>query len=115
MSGNTIAEPRLAAMDDLTRERLVQLACVAAWSDLDVADEEREVVLALAAKLALGPKAMDRVQGWLNGPPPYLDPLAIPVEHRRTFIDTLKAVIKADGRLEPGECETLRLIEELVQ
>lgn len=115
MSGNMIAAQKLALMDELTREKLVQLACVAAWSDFDVAKEEREVVLALAAELAMGPKAIERVRGWLDGPPPYLDPQSIPVEHRKTFIDTLRSVIKADGRLDPAECETLGLIEELVQ
>lgn len=101
-------------MDAVTRERLVQLACVAAWSDLTVAPEERAVVLQLAAAVALDPRSMAKVQTWLDGPPPFIDPQAIPPEHRAAFLEALRAVIAADGRLARSECETLRLIEELV-
>ncbi|GMV43982.1 MAG: hypothetical protein AMXMBFR64_56980 [Myxococcales bacterium] len=106
--------PRLEGMDEVTRERLVQLACVAAWSDFHVAPEERKVVLTLAAELAIGDRSMERVYRWLDEAPPYLDPQAIPVEHRAVFLDALQAVIRADGRLDPAECETLRLIKQLV-
>lgn len=106
--------PRLVGMDAVTRERLVQLACVAAWSNFDVAPEERTVVLTLAADLALGERSMERVHRWLDEAPPYLDPQAIPVEHRAVFLSVLQEVIKADGRLDPEECETLRLIKQLV-
>lgn len=114
MSETSSLAELLTDMDDATRERLVQLACVAAWSDLDVAAEERAVVLELAADLALGPRSMAKVQSWLDGPPPYLDPQAIPPQHRTAFLEALRAVIRADGRIERAECETLRLIEELV-
>jgi uncharacterized tellurite resistance protein B-like protein len=104
----------LEEMDLVTRRRLVQLACVAAWSDLHVAPEERRTVLQIASELALSDDDVARVQAWLDGPPPHLDPQQIPVEARAQFITALERVIAADGRLDPSECETLKLIKELV-
>ena len=102
------------AMSQATRKRLVQMACVAAWSDMSIAQVEREVVMNLASSLGLSEPDLAEVQTWLKHPPPDFDPYDIPREHRQTFLDALVTVMKADGRLDPEESETLRLISELV-
>ena len=103
----------IASLDEQTRRRLVQLACVGAWSDMSVAPEERQFVLQLCAELALGPRGCDEVQRWLDGPPPDFDPNEVLPEHRALFLRTLERVVEVDGRIDPDESETLRLIREL--
>ncbi len=103
----------LEHMSPDVRRRLLQMACVAAWSDLDVADEERAVVMELAGDLALGDEGVRQARAWLDHAPPEFDPFEIPAKHRETFFEALRAVIEADGRLDPEECETLRLLREL--
>ena len=105
---------KLDGMDAGTRKRLVQMACVAAWSDMDIAESERRVVLDLARDVDLPEDDLEEVMGWLKSPPPDFDPYDIPRAHRAAFLEALDDVVKADGRLDPEECETLRLIKELV-
>lgn len=102
-------------LDHRSRKRLVQLVCVAAWSDLDLADEERTHIMQLAADLALGADDMADVRSWLRSPPPDFDPMDVPRQHAPVFLEALAGVIAADGRIDPEECETLRLISELIQ
>jgi uncharacterized tellurite resistance protein B-like protein len=102
------------SLDADTRLQLVHLACVAAWSDTTVAESERKVVLNLCQNLALDDNECRLAKSWLDGPPPYFDPQSVPRKHRAVFLDALVDVIRADGRVEPEECETLRLIQELL-
>ena len=106
--------PDLTRMDSETRMTLLRLACFAAWSDLNVAPQERNVVLAMAKLLAVGEDEVKQVEAWLKGPPDEVDPNDLPREHRRAFIHTLEEVIVADGVLAPEECETLALIREFM-
>ena len=101
-------------MDHRTRKQLVQLACVAAWSDTTIQPEERTVILQLCIELALDERDMEEVRSWLDGAPPYFDPQDVPPEHRQDFLDALLAVVAADGRVSPDESETLMLIRELL-
>lgn len=98
-----------------SRKQLIQLACVAAWSDLEVAEAERDVIVGLAADLGLTGDDMEDVRAWLDSPPPDFDPQDVPRRHRALFLDTLARVIAADGRIDPEECETLRILGELVE
>lgn len=104
----------LEGMSPDTRRKLLQMACVAAWSDLDVSPTEKDVVLGLAAELAVGETGLDEVKAWLKGAPPEFDPYDIPRKHRTDFLEALERVIRADGRLDPEECVTLGIIRELV-
>ncbi len=104
-----------ADLDHRSRKRLVQLVCVAAWSDLDLAEAERTHIMGLAADLALGADDMVDVKAWLASPPPDFDPMDVPRQHAPIFLEALAAVIAADGKIDPEECETLRLISELIQ
>jgi len=96
------------------RRTLVHAACVAAWSDLEVQPEERAIVLELCMDLALSEADVIRAQSWLDAPPPVLDPNRIPTRHGEAFVAALVEVVEADGRLDPHECETIRLIRELL-
>ncbi len=111
----TEQEPmKLDGMDRDTRRRLLAMACVAAWSDLEVQDEEREVILDLASELALGEEGRLLAKRWLNEGPPEVDPYEVPHEHRAAFFQALARVIESDGRIDPRESETLRLLRELI-
>jgi len=96
------------------RRNLLHAACVAAWSDLDVADVERELIMLLARELALGEADIAQVQRWTEAPPPDFDPYAIPSRYREPFIKTFIAVLVADGRVDPMESETVSLLQELL-
>ena len=102
------------AMKPSDRMKLIQMACVAAWSDMDMAPEERTVVLELATRLALEGDELTTVEGWLKSPPPEFDPYTIPRAYREAFLSAMTKVAKADGRIDPEETETFRLIRELV-
>jgi len=102
------------AMDPADRMKLIQMACVAAWSDMDIAPEERDVVLELATRLALSDDEIKTVESWLKTPPPEFDPYTIPRAYREAFLAAMIKVAKADGRIDPEETETFRLIRELV-
>jgi len=104
----------IATMSPSTRKKLVQMACVAAWSDLEIREEERQVVFDLAAQLALPGGDLVEVRQWLRSPPPDFDPYDIPREHRQAFLEAFLEVVTADGRIDPEESETIRLLRELV-
>lgn len=102
-------------LDANARRGLMKLAVHAAWSDLTVVPQEREVVLGLAKRLELGEDEVAEVLGWLKGPPPELDPYHLPRDHKELLCAVLLDVVEADGVLAPEECETLRLIREFLQ
>ena len=81
---------------------------------MDIAPEERTVVLGLATRLALDKSELEVVNGWLKTPPPEFDPYTIPRAHREAFLAAMLKVAEADGRIDPEETETFRLIRELV-
>ncbi len=43
-----------------------------------------------------------------------MDPYEIPPAHRTAFFQALTRVIESDGRIDPRESETLRLLRELI-
>lgn len=104
----------IATMTPTTRKKLVQMACIAAWSDLEIHESERQVVFDLATQLALPDNDLDDVREWLKAPPPDFDPYEIPNEHRAAFLEAFLEVVTADGRIDPEESETIRLLRELV-
>ena len=102
-------------LDANARRGLMKLAVHAAWSDLTVVPQEREVVLGLAKRLELGDDDVAEVKGWLKGPPPEIDPYHLPLEHKEVLCAVLLDVVEADGELAPEECETPRLVREFLQ
>jgi uncharacterized tellurite resistance protein B-like protein len=97
-----------------TRKKLVQMACIAAWSDLEIQDTERRVVLEIATQLALTPAELEEVKHWLDDAPPEFDPYDIPREHRAAFLEAILEVVTADGRIDVEESELIRLLRDLV-
>ncbi len=104
----------ISTMPHDTRKKLVQMACIAAWSDLQIQESERRVVLELAAQLALTPKELAEVNHWLEDEPPEFDPYDIPHEHRAAFLEAFLEVVTADGRIDIEESEMIRLLRDLV-
>ena len=106
-------------LDKLDREerlRLMKFVCSFAWADLEVQDEEREFVRRLVKKLKLDDTDRGMVEEWLEVPPraEEVDPADIPSEHRQLFLDAVRAMIVADGRVDQDEAENLVLLEALL-
>ena len=103
-----------SAMTPRQRLDLLQLACVAAWSDAEIHPQERAVVRDLARHFELDAVDVARVEGWLTVGPPDFDPQAIPEAHRQTYFRAFLEVATADGRLDPAESALIRLLRELL-
>lgn len=107
-------------MQDLSRAerlRLMRFLCSFAWADLEVQEKERAFVGKMVAKLKLEPDEAALVKGWLKVPPPPedIDPAAVPLEHRRFFLEMVRDLIAADGELRPEEQESFALLESLLR
>lgn len=106
-------------MSSLAREdrlRLMKFICAVAWSDLEVQSEERAFVLRMVTRLGLRVDEIAEVDAWLQVPPRIddVDPVAIPREHRKLFLDTLRELVHADGAVDEQERTSLALIEDLL-
>lgn len=97
--------------------KLLEFVCSFAWTDLEVQQQERDLVMQIAGKLGLGPKDVNQVKAWLLVPPPEdeVDPAAVPRKHRELFLQAAAAAIKADGRVVPAERDALALFRGLLQ
>lgn len=105
------------ALDREDRLRLMRFICSFAWADLEIQDEERAFVRKLVGELELDDAERQQVEEWLQVPPPAeeLDPADIPREHRQIFLDTARAMIVADGKIDPDEAENFALLEALMR
>lgn len=95
------------------KKKLVQMACVAAWSDLEVRTQEREVVLDIARQLGFAGDELQEIRGWLEHAAPEFDPYEIPLDYRQAFLEAFLEVATADGRIAAEESETIKLLREL--
>ncbi len=104
-------------LDREDRIRLMKFICSFAWADLEVQDAEREFIGKLVNQLELDEAERKQVDGWLEVPPPAdeLDPAEIPVAHRELFLETARAMIVSDGRIDRDEAENFALFEMLVR
>jgi len=104
-------------LDREDRLRLMRFICSFAWADLEIQDEEREFIKKLVKELDLDEAEQAQVQGWLEVPPTAdeLDPAEIPLSHREIFLETARAMIVADGRIDEDEAENFALFEALVR
>jgi uncharacterized tellurite resistance protein B-like protein len=99
-------------MDALSRDErllLIKFVCAFAWTDLEIRDGERRFVERLMHRLELDESDRSQAEHWLHvAPSPSdVDPSRVPVEHRRTFVEAVRAVIYADGNVETEEREQL--------
>lgn len=97
----------------VVRHKLLQMACMAAWVDLEVRPAERAAVLDIAKHLGIDQKGMAEVRGWLDNGPPEVDPYDIPQQHRQAFLEAFLEVATADGRIAAEESEMIRLLRDL--
>lgn len=106
-------------LDQLNRDerlRLMQFVCSFAWADLQIRPEERSFVARMIGRLELDDDERRQVQGWLQTPPSPegVDPTSIPLEHRRTFVESIEGIISADGEISAEEYENLTLFKQLL-
>lgn len=107
----------MQTLDREDRLRLMKFICSFAWADLEVQDAERKFVHRLVAELELDDEEKAKVEDWLEVPPPAeeVDPADIPRGHRQLFLDTVRAIIVADGKVDADEAESFALLEALLR
>lgn len=97
-------------LEGLSREKrllLLKFVCAFAWTDLEVKESERSFVARLVKRLQLSADDRAEVERWLHvaPAPSEIDPALVPSEHRRAFIEAVRAVIYADGNVDDEERE----------
>jgi uncharacterized tellurite resistance protein B-like protein len=92
---------------------LLKFVCAFAWTDLAISDAERRFVRRLVGKLELDADDARQVEEWLDiAPAPHsVNPTRIPREHRHTFVEAVRAMIYADGQVDPEEREQLEKLK----
>ena len=113
------AGPILSSMLNLSRDdrlRLLKFVCTFAWTDLRVTEEERALVGEMMQHYGFEEAERKQVSAWLAVPPPVdeVDPTDIPAQHRQLFYTAVKKMVEADGRIVPGEQESLETFQELL-
>jgi uncharacterized membrane protein YebE (DUF533 family) len=85
----------------------LRFLCAFAWTDLTVTSKERRFVERLVERMGLEGDDAGDVQEWLHvAPAPgSVDPKQVPAEHRRIFIEAVRAMIYADGNVDDEERE----------
>jgi len=103
-------------MNATERMNLMRFVCSFVWTDLKVAQQERDLVMRIAGRLALTDAEAKQVEQWLRVPPNIdeVDPSVVPVAHRQLFLQAAELAIKADGRVVPAERESLALFRDLL-
>jgi len=93
---------------------LLKFVCAFAWTDLTIRPEERRFVERLIERLELDPDERKEVEQWLHvAPSPSdVDPAKVPAEHRRTFVEAVRAVIYADGEVDDEERAQLERLKQ---
>src|SRR5512143_920438 len=99
------------------RIRLMKFLCSFAWADLRVHEKEKIFIRKMVKKLSLDEAEARAVEGWLKVPPPAdeVDPQDIPPEHKKIFLESARAIVLADGEVDPNEKINLSLLEELLR
>jgi uncharacterized membrane protein YebE (DUF533 family) len=107
---------QLQDLNSKDRRRLLRFVCSFAWADLEVVDSERAMLGRLIKKMGLDDEEAEEVAGWIARPPDpdMIDPQDIPSAHRQLFLDTVTAMILADGRVADGEAENLDLLRQMI-
>lgn len=112
-----IVASMIQTLDREDRLRLMKFVCSFAWADLEIQDEERAFIGRLVTQLELDDAEKAKVDEWLKLPPTAdeLDPAEIPVAHRELFLETARAMIVSDGKIDADEAENFALFELLVR
>ncbi|HJK94094.1 MAG TPA: TerB family tellurite resistance protein [Polyangiaceae bacterium LLY-WYZ-15_(1-7)] len=107
----------MQTLDREDRLQLMKFICSFAWADLEVQKAERKFVGKLARELELDEDEQKQVEAWLEVPPTpdEVDPQDIPKAHRELFLDTVRAIIVADGKIDAEEAENFSLLEAMLR
>lgn len=99
----------LEGLSPSDRLLLLGFLCAFAWTDLEVTDNERRFVRRILALAELGPDDAQQVEQWLAvAPSPGdVDPKRVPPQHRRVFLDAVRAMVYADGKVDDEERASL--------
>ena len=103
-------------LDSKARMHLLKFVCSFAWTDLQVHQFERDLVMRIVGRLNLSDAETHQVAEWLEVPPraDEVDPTTVPFEHREMFLQAAELTIKADGRVVPAERDHLALFRHLL-
>jgi len=84
---------------------LLRFVCAFAWTDLEIRDGERKFVERLMERMQLSSNDRAEVESYLHvaPAPEETNPKLVPPEHRRIFLDSLRALIYADGEVDAEE------------
>lgn len=98
------------------RLNLLKFVCSFVWTDLKVAQAERDLVMRIVGHLKLTEAESQQVTAWLKVPPPIdeIDPSSVPKEHRELFLQAAEMAVKADGRVVPAERDAMALFRDLL-
>jgi len=98
------------------RMNLMKFVCSFVWTDLNVSQSERDLVMRISGSLNLTNEEAALVKGWLDVPPPIdeVDPTSVPAAHRQLFLTTMEMVVQADGKVAAAESESLALFRDLM-
>ncbi len=107
----------LQDLEPQERMQLMKFVCSFAWADLQIHPHEREFIARTVHRLELGPEERDQVDRWLKIPPhPHeVDPTRIPLEHRKTFIQSIVGIIESDVVVSEEERDKLEVLEQLLR
>ncbi|MFT4841867.1 MAG: putative tellurite resistance protein B-like protein [Planctomycetota bacterium] len=107
---------RVMELSPSERMNLMKFVCSFAWTDLNVSQSERDLVMRISGNLQLTDAEAQRVKDWLDVPPPAeeVDPTSVPPAHRQLFLTTLEMVVQADGKVVAAESESLSLFRDLI-
>jgi hypothetical protein len=95
----------LDALNAAERLLLLQFLCSFAWVDGEVSDAERRFVRRLVERSNLAPDDVKEVESWLLMQPAAPDITSVPARHRRAFVESVRALIFMDGKVDPAEQE----------
>jgi len=92
---------------------LLKFVCAFAWTDLEIRDAERRFVRRLVQRLELDGDDAKQVEEWLDlAPAPHsVNPARVPREHRQAFLESVRAMMYADGQIDPEEREQLEKLK----
>ena len=89
------------------RMLLLRFVCAFAWTDLQIHVGERKFVERLIERMQMSSNDRAEALGYLHvaPSPEATNPNLVPLEHRRLFIDSVRALIYADGEVDTEERE----------
>ena len=89
------------------RMLLLRFVCAFAWTDLEIHQGERQFVERLIARMELSADDRAEALAYLHvaPSPESTNPKLVPKEHRRVFVDAVRALIYADGDVDAEERE----------